>query len=68
MKTQELEKLQQLNIDLLDANRNLISYLIQLYEKKMITPPEFSQAKSLLRQASKAIAKLNGNSPGPTER
>ena len=60
MKEQELVRLQDLNIDLLDANRNLTSYLIDVYKKNGITHEEFSHAKSLLRQASKALAKLNG--------
>src|SRR3989344_9526356 len=59
MKTQELIKLQQLNIDMLDTNRNLISYLIVVYEKNGITHEEFIHAKMLLRQASKALQNLN---------
>ena len=65
MKRQELVKLQRLNLDLLDANRNLTSYLIDVYEKNGITHEEFSKAKSLLRQASKALAKLNGKVDQP---
>lgn len=66
MKTQELIKIQELNIDLLDANRNLTSYLIDVYEKNGITHEEFSHAKSLLRQAGKALAYLNGKPNQPT--
>ncbi len=50
----------------MDANRNLASYLIDVYEKNGITHEEFSHAKSLLRQASKALAKLNGKTDQPT--
>lgn len=60
MKTQELVRLQDLNIDLLDANRNLISYLIQVYKRNGITHEEYQHAKDLLSQVSKALQKLNG--------
>jgi len=37
-----------------------------VYEKNGITHEEFSHAKSLLRQAVKALAKLNGKTDQPT--
>jgi hypothetical protein len=60
MKTQELVKLQRLNLDMLDANRNLTSCLVDIYEKHGITHEEFNRAKMLLIQASRTLAKLNG--------
>jgi len=65
MNEQKLVKLQRLNLDMLDANRNLTSYLIDVYEKNGITHEEFNHAKSLLRQAGKILAKLNGKIDQP---
>jgi hypothetical protein len=55
MKVQELSRLTDLNIELMDSNRNLMSYLIQVYERNGITHDEFSHAKSLLSQVSKVL-------------
>jgi len=65
MNKQELIKLQRLNLDLLDANRNLTSYLVDVYERNGLSHEKFSHAKSLLRQAGKALSYLNGKIDQP---
>lgn len=59
MKVQELSRLTDLNVELMDSNRNLMSYLIQVYERNGITHDEFSHAKSLLSQVSKVLQKID---------
>lgn len=59
MKFQELSRLTNLNVELMDSNRNLMSYLIQVYERNGITHDEFSHAKDLLSQVSKVLQKID---------
>ena len=60
MNQKELLRLQDLNSDMWDTNRNLLSYLIQVYKRNGITHEEYQHAKDLLSQVSKALQKLNG--------
>jgi hypothetical protein len=61
MNRSQVVKLQELNLELLDANRNLMSYLIQTYKKTGIAIPEYIHADSLLSQVSNVLQKINGN-------
>ncbi len=54
------QKCQDLSFEVWDTNRNLMSYLIQVYKRNGIKHEEYEHAKSLLSQLSKAMAKLNG--------
>ena len=67
MKTRELMHLQELNLDLLDANRNLASYLVDLYERRQISHEDFQRVKILYGEASKALARLNETGTKSTE-
>ena len=59
MNAQQLGRLQDLNIELLDTNRNLMSYLIQVYKKNGITGSEITHADELLAQVSKVLQKID---------
>lgn len=60
MKNKDFLKCQELSFEVWDKNRNLMSYLIQVYKRNGIKHEEYEHAKSLLSQLSKAMAKLNG--------
>ena len=59
MNVKQLAELQDLNLELLDANRNLMAYLIQVYKKNGITHSETANADVLLSQVSKVLQKLD---------
>jgi len=58
MNKQEFARLHDLNIELMDCNRNLMSYLIQVYKKNGIVSTEVTHADALLSQVSKVLQKL----------
>ena len=59
------QKCQKLSFEVWESNRNLLSYLIQVYKRNGIKHEEYEHAKSLLSQLSKSMAKLNGNPDQP---
>ena len=54
-----LEKSLKLNYELFDANRNLLSYLISIYEKNGIPHESIEKSRMLLNQVSHILDKLN---------
>jgi len=63
MNLREITRLKDLNLELMDTNRNLMSYLIQVYERNGITHDEFRHAKALLLQVSKVLQKIDNPPP-----
>ena len=65
MKTAQFDKYKDLSFEVWESNRNLMSYLIQVYKRNEISHEECQHAKSLLSQLSKAMEKLNGKIDQP---